>query len=86
MTDRTNAVAKTRAHQVRWSSWCRSRTAGSGASAVAGAGRAAAGGRAGRATELSDLPGEQSGASYLVFSTPQLQPDNHALLRPSKSK
>lgn len=84
MTYRTNAVAKTRAHQVRWSSWCRSRTAGAGA--VAGAGGAAAAGRTGRATEVSDLPGGAAGASNLVHSTPQLQPDNHALLRPQKSE
>lgn len=74
MTGRTNAVAKTRAYQVRWSSWCRSRT--TRGRPAAGARGATAGGK-GRSTELR----LSSSAS-----TSQLQPDNHALLWPQKSK
>lgn len=73
MTDRTNAVAKTRAHQVRWSSWCRSRTTGAGP--AAGARCATAGGK-GWPTELR----------LSSASTSHRQPDNHALLWPKKSK
>ncbi|KAK0075046.1 hypothetical protein PV325_007464 [Microctonus aethiopoides] len=73
MTGRTNAVAKTRAHQVRWSSWCRSRTTRGRPAAGA---RSAAAGRTGRSTELR----------LSSASTSQLQPDNHALLRPQKTK
>ncbi|KYM81887.1 hypothetical protein ALC53_07679 [Atta colombica] len=80
MTHRTHAVAKTRAHQVRWSSRCRSRTAGAGAGAAAGARGAAAAGR-GRTTQL-----RLSSASTLVNGSPQLQRSNHALLRPQESK
>lgn len=76
MTHRTHAVAKTRAHQVRWSSRCRSRTAGAGA----GARGAAAAGR-GRTTQL-----RLSSASTLVDGSPQLQRSSHALLRPQKGK
>lgn len=78
MTHRTHAVAKTRAHQVRWSSRCRSRTAGAGA--AAGARGAAATGR-GRTTQL-----RLSSASTLVNGSPQLQCSSHALLRPQESK
>jgi len=82
MTHRTHAVAKTRAHQVRWSSRCRSRTAGAGAGAAAGARGAAAAGR-GRTTQL-----RLSSASTLVDGwTPQLQrSSSHALLRPQEGK
>lgn len=80
MTHRTHAVAKTRAHQVRWSSRCRSRTAGAGAGAAAGARGAAAAGR-GRTTQL-----RLSSASTLVDGSPQLQRSSHALLRPQESK
>lgn len=80
MTHRTHAVAKTRAHQVRWSSRCRSRTAGAGAGAAAGARGAAAAGR-GRTTQL-----RLSSASTLVNGSPQLQRSSHALLRPQESK
>lgn len=80
MTHRTHAVAKTRAHQVRWSSRCRSRTTGAGAGAAAGARGAAAAGR-GRKTQL-----RLSSASTLVNGSPQLQRSNHALLRPQESK
>lgn len=80
MTHRTHAVAKTRAHQVRWSSRCRSRTAGAGARAAAGARGAAAAGR-GRTTQL-----RLSSASTLVDGSPQLQRSSHALLRPQESK
>lgn len=80
MTHRTHAVAKTRAHQVRWSSRCRSRTAGAGARAAAGARGAAAAGR-GRTTQL-----RLSSASTLVDDSPQLQRSSHALLRPQESK
>lgn len=78
MTHRTHAVAKTRAHQVRWSSRCRSRTAGAGA--AAGARGAAAAGR-GRTAQL-----RLSSASTLVNGSPQLQRSSHALLRPQESK
>lgn len=78
MTHRTHAVAKTRAHQVRWSSRCRSRTAGAGAGAAAGARGAAAAGR-GRTTQLRLSP-----ASTLVDGSPQLQHSSHALLRPQE--
>lgn len=80
MTHRTHAVAKTRAHQVRWSSRCRSRTAGAGAGAAAGARGAAAAGR-GRTTQL-----RLSSASTLVDGSPQQQRSSHALLRPQKGK
>lgn len=80
MTHRTHAVAKTRAHQVRWSSRCRSRAAGSGASAAAGARVAAAAGQ-GRATQL-----RLSSASTLINGSPQQQRFSHALLRPQKSE
>lgn len=80
MTHRTHAVAKTRAHQVRWSSRCRSRAAGAGAGAAAGARGAAAAGR-GRTTQL-----RLSSASTLVDGSPQLQRSSHALLRPQKSE
>lgn len=80
MTHRTHAVAKTRAHQVRWSSRCRSRTAGAGAGAAAGARGAAAAGR-GRTTQLRLSP-----ASTLVDGSPQLQHSSHALLRPQESE
>ncbi|EZA46833.1 hypothetical protein X777_01127, partial [Ooceraea biroi] len=76
MTHRTHAVAKTRAHQVRWSSRCRSRTTGAGAGA--GARGAAAAGR-GRTTQL-----RLSSASTLVDGSPQLQRSSHALLRPQE--
>lgn len=76
MTRRTHAVAKTRAHQVRWSSRCWSRAAG----ARAGARGAAAAGR-GRTTQL-----RLSSASTLVDDSPQLQRSSHALLRPQKGK
>ncbi|CAK9818611.1 hypothetical protein ANTQUA_LOCUS9869 [Anthophora quadrimaculata] len=79
MTHRTHAVAKTRAHQVRWSSRCRSRAAGAGAGAAAGARGAAAAGR-GRTTQL------RLSASTLVDSSPQLQRNSHALLRPQKNQ
>lgn len=78
MTHRTHAVAKTRAHQVRWSSRCRSRAAGAGA--AAGARGAAAAGR-GRTTQL-----RLSSASTLVDGSSQLQRSSHALLRPQESK
>lgn len=87
MTHRTHAVAKTRAHQVRWSSRCRSRAAGAGAGAAAGARGAAAGARGaaaagrGRTTQL-----RLSSASTLVDGSPQLQRSSHALLRPQKSE
>lgn len=78
MTHRTHAVAKTRAHQVRWSSRCRSRTAGAGAGAAAGARGAAAAGR-GRTTQL-----RLSSVSTLVDGSPQRS--SHALLRPQEGK
>lgn len=73
MTGRTNAVAKTRAHQVRWSSWCRSRTTRAGP--AAGARCATAGGK-GRTIELR----------LSSASTSCRKPDNYALLWPKKSK
>lgn len=74
MTHQTHAVAKTRAHQVRWSSRCRSRTARAGAAAGARGGR-------GRTTQL-----RLSSASTLVDASPQLQRSSHALLRPQEGK
>lgn len=73
MTGRTNAVAKTRAHQVRWSSWCWSRT--TRGRPAAGARRAVAGGK-GCSTQL-----RLSSASTL-----QYQSDNNALLWTEKSE
>lgn len=80
MTHRTHAVAKTRSHQVRWSSRCRSRAAGAEAGSAAGSRGAAAAGR-GRTAQL-----RLSSASTLVVGSPQLQRSSHALLRPQESK
>jgi hypothetical protein len=93
MTQRTHAVAKTRAHQVRWSSRCRSRARGSGRdasgaatatapSSAPGAPAAVARGRGNEAKLL--LP--SSSSAPVVGALRTRHRGSHALLRPQKSK
>ena len=93
MTRRTHAVAKTRAHQVRWSSRCRSRAEGSGTGA-GGAAAAAAATAAGPLVRVAAARGRREAqlrlpaAAHLLVvgaATPR-QRGSHALLRPQKSE
>lgn len=97
MTRRTHAVAKTRAHQVRWSSRCRPRAEGrpggrggqfgagppatATAAAAAGARVAAARGRC-REARLRLPPA----TATRVGAGPTRQRCSHALLRPQKGE
>lgn len=97
MTRRTHAVAKTRAHQVRWSSRCWTRAAegsgaGGGGAAAAAAAATAAGARVaaargrGREAQLR-LPSTPANLLDVVGAAgPPQRLCSHALLRPQESE